>query len=35
MLCRPVSGEECEQRRHGKICLDCYDKALQKRSQGA
>jgi hypothetical protein len=26
MLCRPVSGEECEQRRHGRICLDCYEK---------
>jgi hypothetical protein len=28
MLCRPKGNEACEQRRHGKICLDCYEKLL-------
>ena len=28
LLCKPVNGEECEQRKHGKMCTDCFEKAM-------
>ena len=29
LMCRPKAGEECEQMRHGKMCLKCYDEMMK------